>query len=325
MSVIEDNGQKLAAVLCVASCFPVVATVYAMETDPGWHGDKYINEDAAVVKGWQEIDSKSYYFNEAGEVDKKVTEDAVVATVKVDITEDVQEAVKESYVEEISVIEEVVEEAVVEQEQPEYNEEISDPVVETPIVEEAVTAPEYVEEVYTPEYVEEVYTPEYVEEASQEYVEEVSYNELDQYVEFYQPEFVGEQDDYDDEYYEAEVFDSTNPYAQLNANISYAAQQLVGVTNGQWCTEVVQQALANAGVYDAYQLWPDQYADQYGYYTGNPEAGNLIYYYNGGRGVDHIAVYIGDGMAVHGNYNGETVIASVYIPGGAPQYIQVCR
>ena len=41
MNFIENNGKKVAAVLCVASCFPVVATVYAMETQPGWHGDKY--------------------------------------------------------------------------------------------------------------------------------------------------------------------------------------------------------------------------------------------------------------------------------------------
>ena len=39
MNYVENNGKKVAAVLCVASCFPVVATVYAMETEPGWHGE----------------------------------------------------------------------------------------------------------------------------------------------------------------------------------------------------------------------------------------------------------------------------------------------
>ena len=121
-----------------------------------------------------------------------------------------------------------------------------------------------------------------------------------------------------------------NPYQDLNDRIASSALSLVGVTDGQWCTQVVQQALALAGVQDAYQLWPDQYVGQYGYYTDDPQAGNLVYYYNGGRGVDHIAVYIGNGMAVHGNYyeeNGvsKTVVASVYINGGAPQFIQVQR
>ena len=114
--------------------------------------------------------------------------------------------------------------------------------------------------------------------------------------------------------------------SSLGDRISSSAQELVGVTNGLWCTQVVQQALANAGVSDAYQLWPDQYQGVYGYYTDSPQAGDLIYYNNGGRGVDHIAVYIGNGQAVHGNYNGKTVIADAYQSGmGNPQYIRVVR
>uniref|UniRef100_UPI00402A3DD6 NlpC/P60 family protein n=1 Tax=Holdemanella biformis TaxID=1735 RepID=UPI00402A3DD6 len=114
--------------------------------------------------------------------------------------------------------------------------------------------------------------------------------------------------------------------SSLGDRISSSAQELVGVTDGLWCTQVVQQALANAGVSDAYQLWPDQYQGVYGYYTDSPQAGDLIYYNNGGRGVDHIAVYIGNGQAVHGNYNGKTVIADAYQSGmGNPQYIRVVR
>ena len=101
--------------------------------------------------------------------------------------------------------------------------------------------------------------------------------------------------------------------------------KLVGVTDGQWCTQVVQQALANAGVANAQQLWPDQYAGYGQFVDGSQaQAGNLLYYNNGGRGIDHIAIYIGNGMAVHGNYNGKTVVASAYVPGAAnPQFIQV--
>ena len=112
----------------------------------------------------------------------------------------------------------------------------------------------------------------------------------------------------------------------LGQRISAEAQKLVGVTDGLWCTQVVQQALANAGVSDAYQLWPDQYAGQYGYYTNDPQEGDLLYYNNGGRGVDHIAIYIGNGQAVHGNYEGKTVIASAYLSTAAsPQFIRVVR
>ena len=117
-----------------------------------------------------------------------------------------------------------------------------------------------------------------------------------------------------------------NIYKVIGDRISSAAQELVGVTDGLWCTQVVQQALANAGVSDAYQLWPDQYAGQYGYYTNDPQEGDLLYYNNGGRGVDHIAIYIGNGQAVHGNYEGKTVIASAYLSTAAsPQFIRVVR
>ncbi len=125
---------------------------------------------------------------------------------------------------------------------------------------------------------------------------------------------------------------SPDPYQDLNQRIADAALQQVGVTDGLQCTQVVQAALAGAGVQDAYQLWPDEYAGMYGHYTDTPEAGNLIYYDNGGRGWDHIAVYIGDGQAVHGNFYispdqpSQTIIYDAEIPGaGAPQYIQVQR
>ena len=118
-----------------------------------------------------------------------------------------------------------------------------------------------------------------------------------------------------------------DPNAALNESIRQAALGLVGTTDGMQCTEVAALALQQAGV-DAISLWPDEFAGAYGYYTDTPQAGNLVYYDNGGRGVDHIAVYIGDGQAVHGNYsiNGDsyTVVASVEVSeGGVPQYIQV--
>ena len=34
MNFVENNGKKVAAILCVASAFPVVATVVAVAADP---------------------------------------------------------------------------------------------------------------------------------------------------------------------------------------------------------------------------------------------------------------------------------------------------
>ena len=330
MNYVENNGKKVAAVLCVASCFPVVATVYAMETEPGWHGDKYIKEDATVAKGWEEIEGKSYYFSEDdGTIEKETTQKAVVASVSSNISGNVQETVanvaKEAVVKEVQKQEEekntqeVVETPVdntTETQTPaeEVPAEPTTPVEEvpaeeptTPVEPETPAEPSTpVEEPSTPETPAEPTTPVEPETPS---TPETPTTPVEPTV----PETP------------AEPTTPTNPYADLNARIAAAAQTLVGVTDGQWCTQVVQQALALAGVSDAYQLWPDEYAGMYGYYTNDPQPGNLIYYNNGGRGVDHIAIYIGNGLAVHGNYNGRTVIESVYIPGGAPQFIQVCR
>lgn len=330
MNYVENNGKKVAAVLCVASCFPVVATVYAMETEPGWHGDKYIKEDATVAKGWEEIEGKSYYFSEDdGTIEKETTQKAVVASVSSNISGDVQETVanvaKEAVVKEVQKQEEekntqeVVETPVdntTETQTPaeEVPAEPTTPVEEvpaeeptTPVEPETPAEPSTpVEEPSTPETPAEPTTPVEPETPS---TPETPTTPVEPTV----PETP------------TEPTTPTNPYADLNARIAAAAQTLVGVTDGQWCTQVVQQALALAGVSDAYQLWPDEYAGMYGYYTNDPQPGNLIYYNNGGRGVNHIAIYIGNGLAVHGNYNGRTVIESVYIPGGAPQFIQVCR
>lgn len=330
MNYVENNGKKVAAVLCVASCFPVVATVYAMETEPGWHGDKYIKEDATVAKGWEEIEGKSYYFSEDdGTIEKETTQKAVVASVSSNISGDVQETVanvaKEAVVQEVQKQEEekntqeVVETPVdntTETQTPaeEVPAEPTTPVEEVPAEEPTTPVePETPAEPSTP--VEEPSTPETPAEPTTPVEPEVPST----------PETPTTPEEPVVPETPTEPTTPTNPYADLNARIAAAAQTLVGVTDGQWCTQVVQQALALAGVSDAYQLWPDEYAGMYGYYTNDPQPGNLIYYNNGGRGVDHIAIYIGNGLAVHGNYNGRTVIESVYIPGGAPQFIQVCR
>ncbi|MFR9257167.1 MAG: NlpC/P60 family protein [Merdibacter sp.] len=57
--------------------------------------------------------------------------------------------------------------------------------------------------------------------------------------------------------------------------------------------------------------------------TDDPQPGDLIYYADGGMGMAHIAVYIGNGQAVHGGYNGsETVVASAYL-GSGPVFIRI--
>ena len=305
MNFVENNGKKVAAILCVASAFPVVATVVAAKEEPGWHGDRYVNEDKTVAKGWQEIEGKSYYFSEDGTVNSSKTENATTASVSSNITGEVKETVATASQE--AVKQETEEKAAVEEapaETPEVTPEETTDTTDTTETPEAPAAPVETPSVdtnttVTPDTSTDQVTPE--APAAPVTPEAPAVPETPA-----TPEVPA---------------DST-----LGDRISAAAQELVGVTDGLWCTQVVQQALANAGVSDAYQLWPDQYVGVYGYYTDSPQAGDLLYYNNGGRGIDHIAIYIGNGMAVHGNYNGKTVIASAYVPGAAnPQFIRVVR
>lgn len=340
MNFVENNGKKVAAILCVASAFPVVATVVAAKEEPGWHGDRYVNEDKTVAKGWQEIEGKSYYFSEDGTVNSSKTESATTASVSSNITGEVKETVTTASQE--AVKQETEEKAVVE-ETPVQTEEVktettTDTTTDTTETPEAPVAP-----VETPSVDTTTQTPEQdstpAPEAPAAPVETPSVDTTTQAPEQNTtpapaaPEQTPEQNPTPaPEQTPAPAPEETvtpapeQTASSLGDRISSSAQELVGVTDGLWCTQVVQQALANAGVSDAYQLWPDQYQGVYGYYTDSPQAGDLIYYNNGGRGVDHIAVYIGNGQAVHGNYNGKTVIADAYQSGmGNPQYIRVVR
>ena len=299
MNFVENNGKKVAAILCVASAFPVVATVVAAKEEPGWHGDRYVNEDKTVAKGWQEIEGKSYYFSEDGTVNSSKTEKATTASVSSNITGEVKETVATASQE--AVKEETEQKAAEVVETPVTTTEATDTTetpAETPAPEQTETPAH--EQTVTP-------APEQTETPAPEQTVTPAPEQTTPAPEVQAPA-------------------ETPATSTLGQRISAEAQKLVGVTDGLWCTQVVQQALANAGVSDAYQLWPDQYAGQYGYYTNDPQEGDLLYYNNGGRGVDHIAIYIGNGQAVHGNYEGKTVIASAYLSTAAsPQFIRVVR
>ena len=349
MNFVENNGKKVAAILCVASAFPVVATVVAAKEEPGWHGDRYVNEDKTVAKGWQEIEGKSYYFSEDGTVNSSKTENATTASVSSNITGEVKETVTTASQE--AVKQETEEKAVVD-ETPVQTEEVktettTDTTTDTTETPEAPVAPEQTPEQNPTPAPEAPAAPEQNPEqnptpapetpAAPEQTPEQNPTPAPEAPAA--PEQTPEQNPTPAPEAPAAPEQTPAPAPEetvtpapeqtassLGDRISSSAQGLVGVTDGLWCTQVVQQALANAGVSDAYQLWPDQYQGVYGYYTDSPQAGDLIYYNNGGRGVDHIAVYIGNGQAVHGNYNGKTVIASAYQNGmGNPQYIRVVR
>ena len=73
MNFIEKHSKLLAVALCFCACGPVLSTVYAYETKPGWHGegaDRYyiLESNHQTATGLTEIEDELYYFNNAGEM-----------------------------------------------------------------------------------------------------------------------------------------------------------------------------------------------------------------------------------------------------------------
>jgi cell wall-associated NlpC family hydrolase len=106
----------------------------------------------------------------------------------------------------------------------------------------------------------------------------------------------------------------------MGATIAAAAYAQIGV--GQDCTALATNALAAAGI--NYHGWPAGYLSL-GRTVSAAEAqpGDLAYYQNGGAGLAHIAVYVGNGMAVHGGWNGGTTSLQSVNVGSGPVFIRV--
>lgn len=82
------------------------------------------------------------------------------------------------------------------------------------------------------------------------------------------------------------------------ANAIYnAAMAQLGVN--QDCTMLVTNSLAAVGI--QFHGWPQDYASL-GDWTSNPVPGDIVIY------SGHVAVYAGNGMAVHGGWNGYTTV-----------------
>ena len=87
----------------------------------------------------------------------------------------------------------------------------------------------------------------------------------------------------------------------------------------QDCTVLVEQALRAAG-HSVGDLAPAQLA-AYGTQVSTPEPGDMVYYADGGMGLAHIAIYVGNGEAIHSGWNGnQTVVQSVNVGSGPVFY-----
>ncbi len=117
------------------------------------------------------------------------------------------------------------------------------------------------------------------------------------------------------ERYNAELRAIIQSHANVdNSDIFALAEDYIGM--GGWCNEVATAFLTDylgrsVNIYDSYSVDPSE-----------AQPGDLVEYANGGNGMWHVAVYLGDGLALHGNWNGTTVIESIYVPGGSSPYFE---
>ncbi len=118
----------------------------------------------------------------------------------------------------------------------------------------------------------------------------------------------------------AAVSPATKVASGQGAAIAAAAYAQLGVA--QDCTALASNSLAAVGIH--FHGWPADYLSL-GRTVSAAEAqpGDLVYYQNGGMGMAHIAVYVGNGMAVHGGWNGGTTALYSVNVGSGPVFIRV--
>lgn len=115
---------------------------------------------------------------------------------------------------------------------------------------------------------------------------------------------------------------TNNDVADFAGGSGVYASAMAQLGRYQDCTMLVTNALAANGIY--YHGWPSGYLSLGTVISASQaQPGDLIYYADGGMGMAHIAVYAGNGMAIHGGWNGnQTVLASAYV-GSGPVFIRL--
>jgi len=115
---------------------------------------------------------------------------------------------------------------------------------------------------------------------------------------------------------------TVNTAAASGKGAAIAAAALAQLGVNQDCTALVSNSLRAVGI--NFHDWPAGYLSL-GRTVSAAEAqpGDVIYYADGGIGVPHVAVYIGNGQAVHGGFLGYTTKVYDAFVGSGPVFIRV--
>ncbi|HAG62561.1 MAG TPA: hypothetical protein DCL70_00420 [Kocuria sp.] len=111
------------------------------------------------------------------------------------------------------------------------------------------------------------------------------------------------------------------------ASGSVSGQGILGAAEGQIgvnqdCTKLVSNALRAVGI--NHHGWPASYKSLgRSVSAAEAQAGDIAYYADGGAGVAHVAIYAGNGQAIHGGWNGNQTVKTTAYVGSGPEFIRV--
>ena len=115
---------------------------------------------------------------------------------------------------------------------------------------------------------------------------------------------------------------ATTQVSSSNKGAAIYQAALAQVGRHQDCTMLVTNALKSVGI--NFHDWPIGYMSLGTVIPASQaQPGDLIYYANGGLGLAHIAVYAGNGQAVHGGWPGNLTVLNAANIGSGPVYIRV--
>ena len=115
---------------------------------------------------------------------------------------------------------------------------------------------------------------------------------------------------------------ATTQVASSNKGAAIYQAALAQLGTFQDCTLLVTNALKAVGI--NFHDWPAGYMSLGTVVPASQaQPGDLIYYANGGLGLAHIAVYAGNGQAIHGGWNGNQTALNTANVGSGAVYIRV--
>lgn len=140
--------------------------------------------------------------------------------------------------------------------------------------------------------------------------------------------FVYEEIIYDEPLQEEAVYEeqALQKDTELGQNVAALAQEYLGtpyvwggndLKNGADCSGFTQSVFANYGI-QIPRVAEDQYTLGQKVDVDSLQPGNLVFYDQEGEGIDHVAMYIGNGQVIHASDETTGVIISSLTYSGAP-------